>query len=158
MERAAHRIAIEMELKMKDLVQKLKDFRIAEEQALEQLATAESVLKQSEPYQVALQCQAYLEAIREELKETDEAIRAQAIVNYHQTGDKNPVDGVSVVINKVFSYPVNRAVEWAINNSLDMLKLDTKKFEKHARAVNDTLPIEFVEVKEEPSVRIASRL
>lgn len=143
---------------MKDLVQKLKDFRIAEQQALEQLATAESELKQSELYQVVLQCQVYLEAIRFDLKETDEAIRAQAIVNYHQTQDKNPVDGVSVVINKVCEYQESDGKRWAIDNAIDMLKFDAKKFEKHAKAVADTLPLEFVTIKEEPSVRIASEL
>ena len=154
----AHRIAIEKELKMKDLVQKLKDFRIAERQALEQLATANEQLRQTEEFKVMEQCQAYLDVIQSELKETDEAIRAQAIVNYHQTSDKNPVNGVSIALQKVCDYYQEDAKDWANDNAPEMLKLDVRKFEKYAKAVADTLPLEFVTIKEEPSVRIAREL
>lgn len=143
---------------MKDLVQKLKDLRIEQSQAIEQLNKAREILEQTEEYKVYLQCEAYLQGVNGDIKETDEAIRAQAIVNYHQTQDKNPIDGVSIAIQKVCEYSQDEAKDWANYNAPEMLKLDTRKFEKYARVVADTLPIEFVTIKEEPSVRIASKL
>lgn len=69
-----------------------------------------------------------------------------------------PDDKVGISISKVCEYDEGRATIWAIDNAIDMLNLDTKKFEKHAKAVADTLPLEFVTIKEEPQARIASKL
>lgn len=156
MGKAAHRIA--KGAKMKDLVQKLKDLRSEQSQAIEQLNKARSVLEQTEEYKVYLQCEADMQGVNGDIKDTDQAIRDKAIKVYKETSNKNPADGVSVVINKICEYDEGRATIWATNNAIDMLTIDKKPFEKHAKQVSDTLPLEFVTIKEEPSVRIASKL
>ena len=143
---------------MQEQINKLKKLRLEQIQATDQLEKATKLLEQSEEWQLVEQCKAYLAGVKEDLQETDDTIRVMAVEKYHEDGNKHPHEKVSIAINKVFSYSVDRAIQWAINNSLGMLKLDTKKFEKHARAVNDTLPLEFVEMTEEPGVRIASKL
>ena len=52
----------------------------------------------------------------------------------------------------------NLAFEWAEKDAPHMLILDEKTLLKHAIAVKDTLPLAFVEIKEEPVATIASEI
>jgi len=52
----------------------------------------------------------------------------------------------------------NLAFEWAKKDAPHMLILDEKTLLKHAIAVKDTLPLVFVEIKEEPVATIASEI
>lgn len=97
-------------------------------------------------------------AINEEQETVENNLREAALHGYLVTGDKNPVDGVSVIINKSMMYSVDNAIAWAVSNAREMLKLDTGLFQRHAKAVADTMPLEFVNIAEEPAVRIATKL
>lgn len=52
----------------------------------------------------------------------------------------------------------NLAFEWAKKDAPHMLILDEKTLLKHAIAVKDTLPLTFVQIKEEPVATIASEI
>lgn len=96
---------------------------------------------------------------KEEAQEIDTQLRKKAIEEYQATGNKKPINGVSVIITKSLIYHPERAIRWAAaNDAMSMLKLNTRDFEKHARAVADTIPLKFVSIEEVPQVRIAKEL
>lgn len=134
----------------------LKTKRQEVSEAKQQLGMLHFELSVSELGRTIAQAKAYLEAIQQEEKELDSQLRQLAIDNFNETGDKDPVNGVKVIINKSLEYVPDKAIVWCINNALGMLKLDKRAFEKHARAVVDTVPIEFIEIKEVPAVRIST--
>lgn len=143
---------------MENLIQQLKSLRESESQLKESLAKLQDKLEQTTEWEALQFVNDGLVGLQKQIKVVDEGIRQAALDYYTETGDKHPHPKVSVIINKELTYDVKRAIGWAINNALGMLKLDTAKFEKHARAVADTVPVEFVEINDKPSVRIASEL
>jgi hypothetical protein len=92
------------------------------------------------------------------LVEVDETVRIQALNVYFQTNNKKPADGVSIIIGKNLNYNPNEARAWAIEYNPNLLELNTRNFERYAKAVLDVTPLEFVTVEEVPSVRIAKEL
>ena len=96
---------------------------------------------------------------REELQAKEEALRQAAIQNYAETLDKHPTRGVSIRVLKRLQYAESTAIDWAITNLIpDFLKLNKGKFEKYAKAVAETMPLEFVTIREEPQATIATDL
>jgi len=93
---------------------------------------------------------------REELQAKEEALRQAAIQNYAETLDKHPAPGVSIRILKRLTYPEGVAIRWAMLSLQSVfLKLNKPKFEKHAKAVAETIPLQFVKIEEEPQATIA---
>ena len=106
-----------------------------------------------------------LEKILEEQKEIKDGIdqakadiQIEALKAYQETGNKKPADGVGIRVYKKLKYDTEQAIEWCKANLPSGLKLDTRTFEKHAKAVEDTLPLAFVEYYEDAGVTIASDL
>ena len=72
--------------------------------------------------------------------------------------DKHPHPEVTIKIMTELEYKPEHAKEWAMTAAPLMLKLDVTKFEKHARAVSDTVPLPFVQITHKAQATIASDL
>lgn len=143
---------------MNNLLEQLKQARQAERDAITFVSEMRRALEETIEYSQLNIAQVKLVEIQNKVAILDEAVRQEALDLYGLTGNKHPFDKVSIVINRNLIYQEAEAFNWAGRNAPTMLKLDTKKFEKHARAVLETMPLDFVKVEETPSVRIASEL
>jgi len=143
---------------MQNMLDALKAKRQEIHDAKNQLTKLLLELDLSELGQAITQAKAYLDVVEKEEKEIDNRLRLAAINCFEKTGEKNPVDGVKVIILKPVEYELDKAVRWAIDNATNMLKLDKRQFEKYAKAMSEIMPLEFVEIKEVPSVRIAKNI
>lgn len=106
-----------------------------------------------------------LRVITDELKECNttfdrisDAITAEAIALYTASGEKHPHPGVEVKIFKIPTYDESKALDWCITNLPGAIKCDFKLFEKHAKAVAETKPIDFVTIIDTPRVSILADL
>ncbi len=143
---------------MQNLVNRLREKKLEVSEAREQIVKIREELEKTELGQSLVQAIEYNSVVGEELKAIEDHLRKAVLEYYRDTDDKNPVDGVSVIINKSLVYDIDWAIAWAINFAVDMLKLDKKLFEKHAKSVADTMPLDFVTIEDEPAVRIAKKL
>lgn len=143
---------------MNNLLEQLKQARQAERDAITFVSEMRRALEETIEYSQLNIAQVKLVEIQNKVAILDEAVRQEALDLYGLTGNKHPFEKVSIVINRNLIYQESEAFNWAGRNAPTMLKLDTKKFEKHARAVLETMPLDFVKVEEVPSVRIASEL
>lgn len=143
---------------MENLVDRLREKRLEASEANEQVTKIRKEVNQTELGLSLVQAIEWSSVANEELKVIEKYLRQAALDMYEKTDDKNPIDGVSVIINKSLVYNIDNAIAWAVSNAREMLKLDKKLFEKHAKAVGDTIPLDFVVTKEEPAVRIATKL
>ncbi len=143
---------------MENLVNRLREKRLEVAEAREKVVKIKEQLNKTELGLSFAQAIEYSSIANEEMQTIEKHLRQAALEHYKDTGDKNPVDGVSVIINKSLVYNIDNAIAWAISNAREMLKLDKKLFEKHAKAVVDTIPLDFVVTKEEPAVRIATKI
>lgn len=143
---------------MEELLEQLKQARQAEQKAQELVEAWAKRLFATSEYEQLQNAKFQLEQAKEFTVSIDDAVRQCAIDIYKLSNDKHPHDKISIVINRTLHYQESDAFDWAGRNAPTMLKLDTKKFEKHARAVLETMPLDFVKVEEVPSVRIASEL
>lgn len=143
---------------MQNLIDQLVDLRQREIVGKEFIKQAQDKLELTTEWQELQSLKISLDSIQEKLLETDTKIREMAIAQYQASGNKHPYNGVSIVINKELIYNEQTAIEWAINFARNVLRLDKRGFEKHARAVADTIPLSFVEIEEVPGVRIAKEL
>ena len=87
------------------------------------------------------------------LTRADAALRDAALAAFTETGDVAPVPGVKIVQRTVLDYTEETALAWAKSSGL-ALKLDTKAFEKVAKAT----PIPGVTTRQVPSVTVATDL
>ena len=92
------------------------------------------------------------------INDLDDEIRHDAIGQYNETGEKRPHPAVGIRITTKLIYPAGKALLWCIDNMRTALKYDKRMFEKHARAVADTIPVEFVHIKKEPQATISRDL
>ena len=92
------------------------------------------------------------------MAEIEAQIAAEALQNYTATGNKKPVDGVTVKVFTVLKYDLPEALDWARKNLAEALTLDRKLFETHAKGVAKTQPVPVVQIVDEPRVQIASDL
>ena len=106
-----------------------------------------------------------LKKVEEEAKELKELIKNvrqdvqdRALRQYKLDGNKQPAPGVGIRVYKRLSYNPTVALHWSMTNLKTALKLDKKFFEKHAKAVQDTTPLDFVSYYEDPSATISSDL
>lgn len=143
---------------MNNLLEQLKQVRQAERDALTFISEMRRALEETIEYSQLKVAQSKLVEIQETLATIDGALRQEALDLYGLTGDKHPHEKVSIAISLEPIYQERDAIVWAINNALDMLKIDTKMFEKHAKAVLKTVPLPFVKVEEKPMVKIAREL
>lgn len=144
---------------MRELISSIHSHKQHKEALQHHIQQLESQLQENEIWQELQRAKSLMAEYDTELKEFDSKLRQAAIDEFNQTGNKKPVEGVSIVISKVLEYQPERAIRWAVaNNALDMVSLKKSPFEKHARAVSDSLPLEFVTIKEEPSARISKEL
>lgn len=132
---------------MRDLAETNRQY----EQASEEVARMRQTLESSEAYQI------YTE-LQEQMKELRANIEAVALKEYETTNIKQLADGLSIRVYKKVQYDQAEATKWAIANAPTMVKIDGRLFEKHAKAVQDTTPIEFVEIYDDPKVAISSDL
>jgi hypothetical protein len=86
--------------------------------------------------------------------EQDAVVRAEAMRVYELTANKTPHPAIVVKEFSVLSYDVDKALDYAREHLPACVKLDTKAFEKVAKA----LPLDFVTESKEPRVTIATNL
>ena len=96
--------------------------------------------------------------VSEALENTDTNIRTSALEHYKASADKRPHPAIGIRLMTKCYYSEQLAVEWCKDNMPHALKLNKTMFEKHARAVSQTIPLEFVEVATEPQVTISRDL
>src|SRR5262249_46813439 len=88
-------------------------------------------------------------------------LRLSTLAHYEQTKESRPTAGVQVAVYKEPVYDLQKADEWTREHKIARIpervipeQLDRKAFDKIARVT----PLDFVEWKEEPQVRIATDL
>jgi hypothetical protein len=99
-----------------------------------------------------------LETARKEAAELETTIREHALHVYQTTGAKKPHDAVAVKVMTRLQYDPERAAGFCLEHLPSAIKVDYKTFEKHAKNVADTAPLDFVEFVEEPQAQIATDL
>jgi len=140
------------------LINQLKEKRVQLTRAQAELTTRQEILEGTPEwadYQDALE---YLNQIKEQVWKVDQELRTAALATYQQDGNKNPANGVKVIIARALAYDIQTAINWAALSAQGLLKLDKRKFEQHARNVAETVPLSFVEITEQPTVRISKDL
>ena len=112
----------------------------------------------------------YLEAIQARsaasfaVNQAEKDAQEMALLQYeNDKSTKKLVGGkvtVKEIVKSVFTYDPEIIKTWAIKEATGLLALDVKKFEKHAKAVADTIPVPGVKIDESKSLRaeIASDL
>ena len=110
----------------------------------------------------------YLEAVElinkstEEIRKSEDLIKSTAVELYNankEAGKKLAGGNVSIV-DKVNATIIDMkwAYEWAVKEAPKMIILDESAILKHAKAVKDTLPLDFVEITTETKAQIASEI
>jgi len=121
-----------------------------------------SVLKEgymaTEEYQEYQSCLAAQQANQLNIEACVAKIKAQAIEEYNTFSTKDPHPAVKIRILRKIDYPIGVAIDWCKEHLLNAFKFDDKLFDKHARAIEGTSPIDFVTFTDEPQVTIASDL
>lgn len=87
------------------------------------------------------------------VSEAEDILRELTLQAYAETGNKAPEVGVGVRDQTVLNYDGKVAFDWAKAHKM-ALKLDTKAFEKIAKAD----PPDFVKITAEPQATIATEL
>lgn len=95
---------------------------------------------------------------QDKVKKAEEAVRQIAEHVYRQHKETKPHPGILVKIKGTVKYEYASAAAWAAEHARGLLKLDTVKFEQHARAVRKTTPLDFVTYEDAPSVTLASNM
>lgn len=98
----------------------------------------------------------------EEIEKRETEIKKSAVEIYNANPDagKKLAGGNVSIIDKVSAEIIdkNLAYEWVVREAPNMIILDEAALLKHAKAVKDTLPLVFVEIKTEPKAQIASEI
>lgn len=85
-------------------------------------------------------------------------IRAAAVAQFREDQNKHPYPAVGIRENTLVLYDKDVAISWCMEHMPGALTLDRARFEKHAKATADTLPLKFVNIIKEPSATIAEDL
>ena len=111
---------------------------------------------------------AYLEAVEqinrstEEIQKTEDLIKSTAVelYNANKEAGKKLAGGNVSIIDKVNAtiIDMNLAYEWAVKEAPKMIILDETAILKHAKAVKDTIPLDFVAITTETKAQIASEI
>jgi hypothetical protein len=100
-----------------------------------------------------------IDDLKEATKELEELVRNEALEEFVETGDKDPAPGIKFRKNVAMSYDDKKAIAWAQNNAPDLLKLDTKEFEKRAKALHEAKQaLPFVEIDDGHMTTISKSL
>lgn len=97
---------------------------------------------------------------RRELADLEEseatmAVRKAGLAEFRETGNLAPAPGIKIRMMTRLEYDPEEARRWAMNHRM-AVKLDEREFEKLARATPANF--DFVEVRQQPQVTIASDL
>ena len=96
---------------------------------------------------------ALVAGLTEQLDAYEKDLRAVAVLEYTESGNRKPVVGVEVKLFSVYDYDAKEAEAWGWEHRM-ALKFDKTAFEKIAKAS----PLPFVTVREEPRTTIATQL
>lgn len=143
------------------LKEKLKELAQANQkhqEALEVFKTRETELHALPEYKDLEEALEETYKIRDEVNALRTKISELALEAYTQTGEKKPASGVGIKVTKELVYYDEQALEFCIENLPNALKLDKRFFEKHAKGVAETQPLNFVTIKEKPTATISSDL
>ena len=138
-------------------LQKLKTAREELEEQKYIKKMLEDQLAENPHYAAALE---KIGELLEEMNDLTEEVKTKAVELYNlnpEAGKK--LAGGNVTIKESTNAQIidaKLALEWAEKNAPAMLILDTKALLKHAKAVSDTLPLDFVEITKELTAAIAS--
>lgn len=99
---------------------------------------------------------------QEEIEKREAEIKDSALEIYNANPDagKKLAGGNVSIIEKVNVkiFDQKAAYEWAVKDAPQMLILDTAEILKHAKAVKDTIPLNFVAITTETKAQIASEI
>lgn len=125
-------------------------------------ADATLKLKQlRQAFENSIEYQANMSRLREAQQHSDDMtniIKANAIQEYLARDNKHPHSHVDIRMVTRLVYETPLALEWCKENLTGALKLDYPLFEKHARAIAETAPLDFVEIEKQPQATIATDL
>ncbi len=96
--------------------------------------------------------------VKAELADTDNYVRREALTIYEHTGDKIIMPGIGIREMTRIQYDEEHAREWCLNNNPVLMRLDTRRFEKFARAVQGIQDIEVVSYETEFIATVSSDL
>jgi len=102
--------------------------------------------------------QSQLGDVRSHQADVDHGVRELAVSLYEATDDKRPHPAVGIRVNTKIVYDPGCAFTWCYARLPHALKLDARFFEKHARAVAQTDPIDFVTITPDPVATVDSDL
>jgi hypothetical protein len=94
----------------------------------------------------------------EEAEALEAELREMAVLDFDLTHDKHPHPAVSIKVMTRLQYDPERAAGFCREYLPSAIKVDYKTFEKYAKNVADTAPLDFVEFVEEPQAQIVTDL
>jgi len=143
-----------MDESMTDYIEWLAQVR-AEAAGQEALVAAyKTELEQTLAFTRLQEASARFKELKEREEELADTVRMAALDLYNTTGDKKPHRHVQIKIFPKLVYDAAQALDYAIASLPAALKLDTKKFEAAAKA----LDLPFVTIEQEPKVYIDAKL
>lgn len=145
----------QLQVTFEEQVKRLAELRRKEADAKEMLDLMRKSLEESKEW---MRYRQILETAQHEQRMLDDQIRSLAVTNYEGSGEKHPHPAVSIRLYTKVKYDYSTAFVWSQANLPQAITLDTKLFDKHAKAVAETAPIYFVEIAKEPQASIASDL
>ncbi len=138
---------------MNELVKNLARARVERRALEDELADLKEEFDTRPDVVVARQ---QLGVIETYLEHCDATLRLEALDRWQQQQELHPAVKVRKLAKVL--YEPDRAIAWCIDNLSAALKLDTRLFEKHARAVAEAAPLDFVEFTVEPQVAVDADL
>lgn len=102
--------------------------------------------------------QAFIDDASAQILEYDASIRELAVELHEESGSKTPHPAVKVQMTANLEYPEPAARQWCFQHLPNALYLNKTLFERHAKAILDTAPIEFVFLAHIPRATIAQDL
>lgn len=142
--------------KINDMVSELAKLRNERDKLQHQKTEMTNAFFESQPYTNTID---KLNDVENKTKEIEDRLRELQIIRYKYDNNKSIHPALGVRVYKILKYPELSAITWCIKSDfLAGIQLNKRMFEKHARAVLQTMPLEFVQVVEEPSATIATDL
>ena len=117
------------------LVADVADARRAEAECRAEIATLEMTIANTTWGQRLAGLQDTLRLIRETVQVAEDAARDAALTTYEQTGDKKPHPTIAIRIYQVPVYDTAQALDYARAHLPTALRLDSRTFEKAAKAI-----------------------
>ena len=115
---------------------------------------AQAALETTREWVYLIECKEALRYRQHALEEAEANVRSVALAEFAVNHDKHPHPAITIKMMTRLNYDQDAAKSYSIAHLPNALKLDTRAFEKAAKA----LDLDFVTITEEPTAAIDSDL